>query len=233
MVKKTLKGANHNVSSQGKHCGMQLVIVLTPSWSSTQGKLYRYENQLSKWVPVGSPYPVIIGQAGMAWGIGLHGGSNEKREGDLKTPAGIFALGTTFGIGIVPPRHMDYLELTPSIEAVDDPKSRLYNQIVDRTKRIPDWNSSEKMASIDLYEMGLVIHHNYPKPIPTAGSAIFFHLWRNSNSSTAGCTAMCREHMRELLDWLDKEKQPRLVQLPHEAYQKFQTQWELPNDIIF
>ncbi len=202
---------------------MQLLVVITPSWNAVQGTLCSYERatQNQPWTQAGIPLPVVVGQAGMVW-------AHQKKEGDCKTPAGIFALGPTFGRGAPPPK-MDYLRLTLSIEAVDDPKSRYYNQIVNRDSIAePDWQSSEKMGEIELYEIGIVIQHNWPNPIPSAGSAIFMHLWRNYKIGTAGCIAMSWDNLKGLLNWLDKEQQPKIVQLPRETYEKVKQEWNLP-----
>ena len=160
-----------------------------------------------------------------------------KSEGDLRSPAGIFSLGHIFGFSPnsqISHLKMDYLELNEFTEAVDDPLSNSYNCIVDRREVILDWNSSEKMREEPLYELGLVIHHNFPQPKPGKGSAIFFHRWRNCNSGTAGCTAMSQVHLEKILYWLDKSKNPVLVQLPYPVYTQLQTTckalftWNLP-----
>ena len=56
---------------------------------------------------------------------------------------------------------MPYLNLTPSIECVDDAGSKYYNRIVDRSVVAPDWNSSEHMRSAgEAYRWGIVVDHN-------------------------------------------------------------------------
>lgn len=197
---------------------LQLILVTTPSWESMQGEMSQYEraSQHEEWTLRKPPTPVVIGKNGMAWGMGLHSTptKNLKREGDGKTPAGIFSIGPAFGLNRFSTK-LEFILLSPHIEAVDDPASRYYNQIVNR-EAIPeiDWTSSEKMGSIDLYEMGFVVHHNFKDRIPGAGSAIFFHLWNEEKSGTAGCTAMSREDLSDLLQWLDPQKKPILIQEP-------------------
>jgi len=61
--------------------------------------------------------------------------------------------------------------------------------------------------------LGLVIAHN-PQRTPGAGSCIFLHLWMNGSEGTAGCTALHRADLMELLRWLDVAKHPVLVQMP-------------------
>lgn len=210
---------------------LQLLIVTTDSWESHQGclRLFERSNISNEWRPTDPSFPVVVGKAGLAWGIGLHppqdGEGLSKVEGDLKSPAGIFSIGTAFGFApLTQMRHLklDYLHLDEFIEAVDDPLSRYYNSVVNRKMVVPDWKSSEKMRSEPLYEIGLCINHNCPKPQPGKGSAIFFHLWRNAESGTAGCTAMARENLEKILGWLDKNKNPTLIQLPSSIYSKWQ-----------
>lgn len=209
----------------------QLLIVTTSKWNSVQGRLSLYEREGSSWIKWES-FPVVLGKRGMAWGIGLHPPQQgiQKREGDGKSPAGIFALGPAFGHAkAIPSIRMDHLLLTAGIEAVDDPESIHYNQIVDRDQVAhPDWKSSEKMAEISVYDLGVVVHHNYPEPQLGAGSAIFLHIWTDAQTGTAGCTAMEREHLALLLAWLDKEKNPLLVQLPFDEYERLKEAWGLP-----
>lgn len=201
----------------------QMLVVTTSGWDEVQGTLHLFEraNKESLWLLQGAPFPVVVGKNGMAW-------SAYKVEGDGKSPAGIFALGTAFGFEPCSLK-MEYLQIDEFTEAVDDPESRYYNTIVNSQKVVPDWSSSEKMWEIPLYELGLVIEHNFPNPVKNAGSAIFFHIWRRGDSGTAGCTAMSRDNLVTLLSWLDQEKDPVLVQLPLAAYCELQNEWRLPS----
>lgn len=206
----------------------QLLIVISSEWTAVQGRMLLYQIQESTWTNADS-FPIVLGKNGMAWGIGKHpkqpGG--QKQEGDGRSPAGLFALGPAFG-HYHPPK-MDFLSMTKDTEAVDDPGSRYYNQIVKCGKiSQPDWNSSEKMAEIPVYDLGCVVHHNFPQPQVGAGSAIFLHIWTNAETGTAGCTAMARDNLFQLLNWLDKSKNPLLVQLPLSEYLRLQKAWELP-----
>jgi len=207
------------------NCG-QVLLVTAPDWSATTGTLRRYERAdvHSPWQAVGAPVEVLLGKHGLAWGLGLHArtadDAPQKVEGDLRAPSGVFALGTAFGRA---PRaemrwlRFPYLQLTASTEAVDDPASRYYNRIIDRTQVAhADWQSSEHMGEIPVYELGIEVAHN-PEHIARAGSAIFIHLWPNGKSGTAGCTALHRADLLELLHWVDVAKHPVLVQLPQKV----------------
>jgi D-alanyl-D-alanine dipeptidase len=220
-------------SLAGRH---QLLVVTTQDWDEKQGKLILYERSSdnSVWIPIQAPIPVVLGKNGLAWGIGLHPMKTKasyKKEGDGKSPAGIFSLGSAFGFAPDSEmRHLkiEYLPLHELIEAVDDPLSRYYNCIVDKRNVIPDWRSSEKMGEEPLYAIGLAVNHNFPNPKVNAGSAIFLHIWQGENSGTAGCTAMNQEDLNHILFWLNQSKNPALVQLPIHQYHKLQNEWGLP-----
>lgn len=85
------------------------------------------------------------------------------------------------------------------------------------------------MAEIPLYKLGFVVNHNYPHPQLGGGSAIFFHLWRLESSGTAGCTAMEYENLNRVVCWLDRDKNPALIQLTKTLYDELQEYWSLPN----
>lgn len=219
---------------------LQLIVVTAESWDTSQGLLSFYErsSDTAAWVAYETAIPVVLGKTGMAWGVGLHSPTfNDdflcKAEGDNRSPAGIFSLGTAFGLKpaeCMSDLKIDYLQLDDSTEAVDDPASVYYNCIVSRKNiAVPDWDSSERMGQEPLYDVGLVINHNFPNPTAGAGSAIFMHIWRASYSGTAGCTAMSKESLLRLLYWLDCSKNPTLVQLPEDLYMQLEKKWGLPH----
>jgi L,D-peptidoglycan transpeptidase YkuD (ErfK/YbiS/YcfS/YnhG family) len=224
-----------------------MIVVVTRGWDAVQGRLQRFEraDTLESWRPVGEPIAIVVGSKGMGWGIGLidagHRGLRVepepiKIEGDGKSPAGVFALGTAFGDAAQPllGLKLPYLVLTPSIECVDDASSKNYNRIVDRSTVAPDWNSSEHMRDVgESYRWGIVIDHNATVPGRTAprpggGSCVFLHIWHSPDRGTAGCTAMTRDSLESLLLWLDPARRPVLVQLPEPAYQRLAVPWGLP-----
>src|SRR5688572_22684092 len=79
----------------------QLVVVTTATWDTTGGTLRRYSRDATgAWRAEGARVPVVVGRAGLAWGVGVAPDASDepaKREGDGKAPAGLFPLGTAFG----------------------------------------------------------------------------------------------------------------------------------------
>jgi len=217
---------------------LQCVLVLAPNWNSTTGLLRTFERASvdSEWKIHGGVIPVVLGKKGLAWGRGLFGTNDgpgpRKIEGDNRVPAGIFRLGSAFGYA--PARRagwikLPYVPLTAEIEGIDDPRSRYYNRLVDRSKvaRV-DWRTSEKMLRTDaLYKWGFIVAHN-PTATPGAGSCIFFHIWKSSSTATTGCTAMAEQDLVGLLRLLDPAARPVLVQMPRGDYGTFQANYRLP-----
>ena len=96
-----------------------------------------------------------------------------------------------------------------------------------------DWQTSEKMRSAGIYyEWGIIVDHNRDPIEPGAGSCIFLHNWSNPDETTAGCTAMAPESMKEIVYWLSEENDPLLIQLTRELYDSYRNDLKLP-DIIW
>jgi len=227
--------------------GSQLIVVTTPDWNAVDGRLQRYQRSSARsaWEPVGDSVAIVVGKHGMGWGAGVfeaHAGNRApddpvKKEGDGRSPSGVFQLGTAFGYAPEPlsGSKMPYLELTPSVECVDDINSKFYNRVVDRSTVAPDWNSSEHMRDTgESYRWGIVIDHNgiagspSSQPVRSGGSCIFLHRWKGAGHGTAGCTAMAPAELEVLLRWLDPKRKPLLVQLTAGEYARVMKQWKLP-----
>ncbi|HTV03767.1 MAG TPA: L,D-transpeptidase family protein [Acidobacteriaceae bacterium] len=219
----------------------QLVVVTTSSWNAVDGALQRYQRSSPRqaWRPFGSSIAVVVGKAGMGWGIGaIHipasaRSKNDpvKREGDNRSPAGIFRFGTAFGYAPQPPASwkIPYLPIVPTTHCVDDSHSRYYNRIVDSSKVPPDWNSSESMRYAGVYyRWGVVIDQNTPHPLPEAGSCVFMHVWAGPGIGTVGCTAMPEPQLKTILAWLDPEAKPLLVEMPIARYRRIRKSMHLP-----
>lgn len=149
--------------------------------------------------------------------VGKNGVREDKVEGDLATPMGKFKVGPVFGHSVRPQIELkiDYIPIFEDTVAVDDPQSKYYNQIVRRGEIAkPCWKSCEEMWKIKEYELGAVIQYNWGKAIPGKGSAIFLHIWEGENKATAGCIAMSKKDLIEVLTWLDHKKEPHLIYSP-------------------
>jgi zinc D-Ala-D-Ala dipeptidase len=215
----------------------QLVVVTTPSWTSTVGSMTRFQRATptSAWRRIDAPVPLVVGRTGIAWGVGFDNASSDgphKREGDGKSPAGIFAIDTAFGFApreSAPKVRLAYVQLLPTTDCVDDTASAHYNTVVDRrTVARVDWNSAEHMRQVPQYKIGVIVSYNSSPPVKGRGSCIFLHIWAGPDSHTAGCTAFDEAKLWEVMLWLDPRKSPLLVQLTDQEYRKRQARWRLP-----
>lgn len=214
----------------------QLVLVITPGWDTTSGTLRRYVRTSSRapWRRVGAAVPVVVGASGLAWGDDALGTAADphKREGDGRSPAGVFPLESTFGFApsaATSPARMPYVPLLAGTECVDDTGSLHYNTVVNRDSvATVDWASAEHMRRIAQYQVGVVVGYNTHPVSRGRGSCIFLHIWDGPGSSTAGCTAFPRADVESLIAWLDARRQPVLVQLPAAEYARLKQGWALP-----
>ncbi len=218
---------------------LQTVVVTTKDWNALQGtaQLFERADTKSNWTKKGAGFPVVIGKNGLAWSEEFEYLLKEKpqtfkREGDGKSPAGVFDLTSAFGSAAKSAYvKLPFTKLEESTECVDDTNSASYNRIVDRFKIGNfDWQSSEKMLEIGAqYDLGVFVAHNSNPVKKGNGSCIFLHIWTDETTGTAGCTAMKRENIEQILAWLESDKKPVLIQFPTAEYEKLKTTWKLPN----
>jgi D-alanyl-D-alanine dipeptidase len=218
----------------------QLLLVTTPDWNESSGTAQRYERSGPAgggWRPVGAPFPVTVGRAGLAWRADRgappppSAEAPIKREGDGRAPAGILDLGEMWGYAAQAPAgvRLPYHQARPEDRCVDDPASPAYNQLTVEPPAGPPWRSAEVMRRPDdLYRYLLVVRYNMAAPLPGAGSCIFLHLWRRPGEPTAGCTAMSEPSLLALARWLDPRRRPVLVQLPAAQRAALRASWGLP-----
>ena len=228
-----LMGASHACAAKDPSAllqSRQLLIVTTPGWHSVTGTMQRYERKRvgEPWRKVGELIAVVVGKGGMGWGDGAvavpgYAATDPvKHEGDGRTPAGVFSVGTIFGYAPDKPAAwaMPYRPLTPATECVDDSDSKYYNQLIERTGVTPGWKSSEHMRSEGLYyQWGAVVEQN-PKSTPGDGSCVFLHVSDGSGQGTSGCTAMSRPELETVLGWLKPGDNPLVVEMPVTEYRQ-------------
>ena len=130
--------------------------------------------------------------------LGRNGVTTNKKEGDLKTPIGTFNLGIVFGTHDIQKEfQIQYIQINENLYWVDDVNSRYYNLLVDVQKVSKDWGSAEHLSDYPKqYEYAIEIKTNQEN-VPGNGSAIFLHC--SVKKSTAGCVAIEREKMLEIL----------------------------------
>lgn len=211
----------------------QIFLVVSNDWNDTaaSGRLFERKSAKTTWKQVLGPIPVVLGRNGLSpANSSISTAVQIKYEGDGKSPAGAFPLTQVFGKAKKPFGRLEYISIDEFTECVDDQESSHYNRIVNRLKVGNfDWVSSEKMAEVTPeYDLGVFVAYNTYPVVKGRGSCIFLHIWKDAGTPTAGCTAMSREDLENLIKNLDPEKNPYLVQLPLTEYQRFQQKWTLP-----
>ena len=135
------------------------------------------------------PYPGHVGRNGV---------SANKREGDLRTPAGVFPLRGGFGAHANPGLRIgSWLRVDAQDVWVDDPGSDLYNTH-QRTPANGRWDSAEKLLNQPAYDYAQVIGYNEGRT-PGRGSAIFLHV--DKGGGTAGCVSLPTQPLLAVLRW--------------------------------
>lgn len=211
----------------------QVIIVTSTDWQSNKGSLSFYEvDAADSWKMILKDVPIMLGRNGMAWGDGLHPAKlntgEMKREGDGKSPAGIFRLNSLFSYGELE-STMPHTKVDSTWYCVDDANSEYYNKIVSTTSISKDWNSAEDMKRKDhQYKFGVVVAYNTEPVKKLAGSCIFLHIWKGPGETTAGCTSMTEANLLMLIHSLDKTKNPTLVQMPASEYESLKKLYKLP-----
>jgi D-alanyl-D-alanine dipeptidase len=179
----------------------QLIFATNTDSSSFHVTIHTLEKKRDAWHTVLPAFTGSIGEKGFA-PIG------EKREGDGKTPSGIFRLGTAFGYDASVESKMPYRQATDDDFWVDDVNSEDYNKWV---KGEPGAVSRENMKRDDgEYKYGVVIEYNTNPIVKGNGSAIFLHVWKPAEP-TSGCVSMSGEMVLRILGWLDPAAKPLII----------------------
>ncbi len=169
----------------------------------TSPGIYALEKQNGAWKEVFEPMPAVIGRNGFA-------PPGEKREGDGRTPSGLYRMGTAFGYAASVATRMPYRQALADDLWVDDARAPDYNRWVKHqdTKAA----SYERMKrDDDQYKYGLVIEYNTTPVIPGHGSAIFLHVWKKPGWPTAGCIAVSEDDLLKILGWLNPARAPIIL----------------------
>lgn len=218
----------------------QVIVGSAEDWNSSHAQVSLLEKRPEGWVMVKGPFAARLGKSGLVWGRGVSqppAGAVVKKEGDLRSPAGIFELGGVYGTVPAPEkrRSMPYRRITPRDMWVDDPASPLYNRhlVLDHDPVTP-WEFKQQMKLNDYaHSLKLFVKHNAAgdpgRPVSGGGSSIFFHIWRRDGQSpTAGCTTMSEADLRAMIAWLDPAMRPVYVLLPRKEYMRLRKVWGLP-----
>ncbi len=133
--------------------------------------------------------------------IGLNGLGKQK-EGDGKTPIGVYTFNKAFGLAPDPGCTIPYVQADKNTYWSGDTRPKMkYNQMVD-IRDLPnlDVQNSEHIADYPVnYRYCLNISYN-DSGIPGLGSAIFVHCFDSNKPFTGGCVALPERKMRFVME---------------------------------
>ena len=152
---------------------------------------------------------LIFGEFTFKCCVGKHGTTNNKVEGDKKTPKGLFSLGNVYfrkDRNVKPITKLKTISLSKKMGWCNDVNSKKYNKLITRSKKI----KHEKMFRKDYkYDYVIPINYNTKNTKIGKGSAIFIHLSKNYKE-TAGCIALKKKDLLILLKLINKKTKIRI-----------------------
>ena len=136
--------------------------------------------------------------------VGKNGISKQKKEGDKKTPKGIFMIDSLYYRKDrlkKPSTALKCIEIKKNMGWCDDVNNpKKYNKLIKIDKSI----KFEKLKRTDYkYDLLIPIKYNFKKPIIGLGSCIFIHLTKNYQP-TAGCIALQKKDFLIMLRLIKK-----------------------------
>ncbi len=128
-------------------------------------------------------------------GYGKNGLSENKREGDGKTPIGAFPILYAFGTADNPETSLEYKKITPN-SYLSGERDGTYNTWVESPIRL---ENSKHLADSDEYRYALHIGYNSNPAEYSMGSAVFLHVKGQDDWSTDGSLSVPDLMMRRIL----------------------------------
>ena len=136
--------------------------------------------------------------------VGKKGITNNKIEGDKKTPSGLFSVGNVYyrkDRNSKPITRIKTISISKKMGWCDDADSKKYNKLIKKNLKI----RHEKLFRKDYkYDYLITINYNTKNIIAGKGSAIFIHLTKNY-LPTAGCIAIKKKDMLILLKLINRK----------------------------
>ena len=136
--------------------------------------------------------------------VGKNGISKQKKEGDKKTPKGIFKIDSLYYRKDrlkKPSTALKCIEIKKNMGWCDDVNNpKKYNKLIKIDKSI----KFEKLKRTDYkYDLLIPIKYNFKNPVIGLGSCIFMHLTKNYQP-TAGCIALQKKDFLIMLRLIKK-----------------------------
>ena len=141
--------------------------------------------------------------------FGENGKSKKKREGDKKTPIGIFSIENLYYRSDrikKPITKLKCIKINKNMGWCDDIRSKKYNKLIKIKKNI----HHEKLYRKDFkYDLLIPIKYNFKKPKKNLGSCIFIHLTKDYKA-TKGCIALKKKDFFIMLKLIKKNSKIKI-----------------------
>lgn len=180
----------------------QLLVVYTEDTAQRKATFAVLEKKENNWVVMMDPVLASIGRNGFA-------AKGKKKEGDGKTPTGIYNLGRLFTYEPSLNTRLSFKQVDSNDKWIDDPKAPDYNTYVRGATSAASFEHL-LLNSFD-YKYCMVIEYNTHPVKKGKGSAIFFHLADENYTPTSGCVAIHEMDMLPILNWLDPYKKKAIL----------------------
>ena len=136
--------------------------------------------------------------------LGKSGIREKIKEGDKITPKGTFNVIKIYYRGDRVKKlssKFKLIKITKKIGWCDDPKSKKYNQPI----KLPTKYSHEVLHRRDnIYDLILVLNYNMKPTFKNKGSAIFIHVAKKNYKRTAGCIALKKIDLINLVKEIER-----------------------------
>ena len=142
--------------------------------------------------------------------IGKKGSTKNKKEGDKKTPIGLFKIENLYfrkDRKKRPSTLLKCVEIKKNMGWCNDVRfPNKYNKLIKIQKKI----KHEKLKRKDYkYDFIIPIKYNFNKPVANLGSCIFIHLTRDYQP-TAGCVALREKDFLIMLKLIKKNSKIKI-----------------------
>jgi L,D-peptidoglycan transpeptidase YkuD (ErfK/YbiS/YcfS/YnhG family) len=131
--------------------------------------------------------------------IGTSGSTYNKREGDKKTPKGIFYCDTLYcrpdKIKFIK-SHLKKEIIKKNYKWCDNVSSYSYNKLI---KNSNNYGSEILWRNDNLYDLIITTTHNQSPVLKHRGSAIFLHIHNDENMGSLGCITFKVNHLRRII----------------------------------
>lgn len=180
----------------------QVITVVAPAESDTQGTVQAWRKVDGRWRRVGASVPAWLGTEGM---------TTHPSEQRSATPMGSYRLTQAFGHDSNPGTALPYVHTDPADWWISQP-GPLYNTMQHCAAKCAFLQGDPNEHLYDetpFYNYAVVIDYNRSPVRPGAGSAIFLHV--TVGAPTAGCVSIEQSQLVRIMRWLQPSRHPRIL----------------------